>query len=192
MEIATVNCTSCGAPLKIPSDIEAFNCSYCGAGLVVKRGEGYVALKLAEQVSKSVQEVGVQTQSTIREGTQVTQVELKRLQLSQEVSSLQLQLSNVKAEIRMLQRQKADRNTKRQLKELNEEEISLINRIKTLQAALAESMPAKTSPTAQPVAAAPKAPTLAAEKLKAWDHFLLKKAVRTVKVVFEGADQLET
>ena len=141
MEIASVNCTSCGAPIKIPPEVDHFNCAFCGASLVVKRGEGYVSLKLAEQVSRSIQDVGQQTQSTIRDGTQVTQVELKRLQLGQQISSLQIQLSSVQSEIRSLQRQKADRKIKRQLKELDVEESSLINQIRDLQTAVNATYP---------------------------------------------------
>ena len=137
MDIATVNCSSCGAPIKVPSDLERFNCAYCGAALVVQRGEGYVALKLAEQVGKTIQEVGQQTQSTIREGAQVTQVELKRLQIGQEISALQIRLSSVQAEIRMLERQKADRKIKKQLKALRTEQDALANRIKNLQVGFA-------------------------------------------------------
>lgn len=151
MEVATVNCSSCGAPIRIPPELEYFNCAFCGASLVVQRGEGYIALKLVEQVSKSIQDVGEQTQSTIREGTQVTQVELKRLQLSQEISSLQIQLSSIQSEIRSLQRQKADRKIKRQLKELSGEEASLIDRIKGLQTVLAQSYPAQDSAQSESV-----------------------------------------
>jgi TM2 domain-containing membrane protein YozV len=136
MNVVKVSCASCGAPIAIPPDIDNLNCAYCGAALAVQRGEGYVTLKLAEQVSKTIQEVGVQTQSSIREGTQVTQIELKRLQLSQELSALQLQLSNIQAEIRSLERQKVDGKIKRQHRELRSHEASLISRINGLQAAL--------------------------------------------------------
>jgi Fe2+ transport system protein B len=138
MEVVTVNCASCGAPIKVPPELENFNCAFCGANLVVKRGEGYIILKLADQVSKSIQDSGAQTQSTIRESTQVTQSELKRLQLGQESSSLQIQLSSIQAEIRSLKRQKADHKIKRQLKELSQDEASLMSRINILQIALAD------------------------------------------------------
>ena len=136
MNIVKVSCASCGAPITIPPDIDNLNCSYCGAALAVQRGEGYIALKLAEKVSQTIQEVGGQTQSSIREGTQVTQIELKRLQLGQQLSTIQNQLSNIQAEIRALKRQKADGKINKQLKELRSHEMSLISRINGLQAAL--------------------------------------------------------
>jgi DNA-directed RNA polymerase subunit RPC12/RpoP len=143
LEIVTINCASCGAPIKVPPELDNFNCAFCGANLMVKRGDGYVALKLMEQVTKSIQDSGAQTQSTIRESTQVTQSELKRLQLGQEISSLQIQLASIQAEIRSLQRQKADRKIKGQLKGLSQAETSLWNRINKLQLALADSFPNK-------------------------------------------------
>ena len=136
MNIVSVSCTSCGAPISIPSDIDRLNCIYCGATLIVQRGEGYVALKLAEQVSKSITESGVQTQSTIRENTYVTQTELKRLQLGQEISSLQIQLSTLQSEIRTLQRQTTNEQISWQLKDLDNQQAHLINRINILQTAL--------------------------------------------------------
>lgn len=143
MEIVTINCASCGAPIKVPPELDSFNCAFCGANLMVKRGDGYVALKLTEQVTKSIQDSSAQTQSTIRESTLVTQSELKRLQLGQEISSLQIQLANIRAEIRSLQRQKGDRKIKEQLKGLSQHETSLWNRINSLQMTLAGSYPNK-------------------------------------------------
>jgi uncharacterized Zn finger protein (UPF0148 family) len=134
MTITTVSCSSCGAPIKIPEDVDFLNCVYCGAALKVQRGEGYVALKLAEQVSKSIQQVGDRTQATIREGTYATQSELKRLQITQEIASLQIQLSGIQAEIRSLERQKSNRKIKKQLRELRDQEKNLLASINRLQA----------------------------------------------------------
>jgi hypothetical protein len=134
MTITTVSCSSCGAPIKIPEDVDFLNCVYCGAALKVQRGDGYVALKLAEQVSKSIQQVGDRTQATIREGTYATQSELKRLQITQEIASLQIQLSGIQAEIRSLERQKSNRKIKKQLRELRDQEKNLLANINRLQA----------------------------------------------------------
>ena len=97
-----ISCASCGAPIGVPADVDHLTCVYCGASMVVQRGEGYVALKLAEEVGRAIEKTGLQTQASIRQGTEVTQVELRRLQLSQELSAVQLQLSNVQAEMRLL------------------------------------------------------------------------------------------
>lgn len=140
MEVKSVACKSCGAPLDVPQGADQVQCRYCGAVLAVERGEGYVALRTAEEVSKSVRAAGDRTQEAIRESTYATQAELKRLQLSQELSAAQMQLSNVQAEIRALERQKKNRKTKRQLEELRHQERALTQRIKGLQSAMASAL----------------------------------------------------
>ena len=136
MVVQNVACASCGGPINIPADVDFLNCTYCGASLQVDRGEGYVALKLGEQVSQTIEDVGERTRSSIHEGTQVTQSELIRLQISQEISGLQIQLSTLQSETRALERQKQNRKTKRQLKDLYKQERGLIQRIKILQTSL--------------------------------------------------------
>ena len=106
MEIMNMSCPSCQAPLKIPNDLDRLTCGYCGSELVVKRTTDFATLNLVEEVSQTIQEVGNETQSTIREGTSVTQAELRRLQISQEISALQLQLTSVQSEIRTLEHMK--------------------------------------------------------------------------------------
>ena len=153
MEVRTVACASCGAPLDIPSDIDSLTCTYCGAAQTVRRGEGYVALKMAEAVSRTIEETGAETQSAIREGTVATKAELKRLQLAQERSGLEMRLSSVQSEIRAVQRQGASREASIQLQELRARERTLIHRIKVLRDSLANGAEASTipSPEALPV-----------------------------------------
>ena len=146
MKVMQMSCPSCQAPLKIPTDIDRLSCAYCGSDLVVKHGEDFSSLKMAEQVSQTIQETGVETQNTIREGTTVTQSELKRLQLGQELSSLQMQLMNVQGEIRTLERSKRNRQAKRHLKELYRQEQYIKTRISTLNAALAPPIAAVDQP----------------------------------------------
>lgn len=141
MSVQRVACASCGAPIQLPPDIDRLNCAYCGAGLVVQRGEGFVALKMAEQVSQAIQDVGAQTQSAIRSGTETTQVELKRLQLSQQVAALQMQLTTVETEIRTLERSPQTGQVRRQLKDLAVQQRGLLQQIRTLQGALAPMAP---------------------------------------------------
>jgi predicted RNA-binding Zn-ribbon protein involved in translation (DUF1610 family) len=58
VQVQKVACAGCGATISIPDDIDRLNCSFCGSGLVIKRGEGYIASKLAEQVKADIREVG--------------------------------------------------------------------------------------------------------------------------------------
>jgi uncharacterized Zn finger protein (UPF0148 family) len=139
MELKSVACPSCGAPLDVPPNVNTLTCMYCGKRLTVDRGQSHLALKTVEEVSKKFEDVGDRTQQAIREGTYATQAELKRLQLSQDLSAAQMQLSSTQAEIRSLERQKQNRRTKEQLRELRQQEQSSIQRIKNLQAALAST-----------------------------------------------------
>ena len=164
MKVMQMTCPSCNGPLKIPDDVDKLTCSFCGSELVVQRGDGYSALKLAEAVSQTIEDVGKETQSTIREGTSVTQTELKRLQLGQELSSLQLQLSNIQSEIRALEMGKKNRKVRRHLKDLRQQETNLKRRIYSLQASMAPptqasgGTPAASRPSKKPKDKKPMSP----------------------------------
>ena len=56
MNIVKMSCPSCAASISIPSDADRLVCTQCGSGLVVQHGEGYATLKLAEVISKTIQE----------------------------------------------------------------------------------------------------------------------------------------
>jgi hypothetical protein len=141
MEIQKINCASCGAPLEIPNDVDLLQCQFCHAQLSVKRGEGYVTLKIAEKLSQAVEQSGNATQSVIRDSTQVTQSELKRLQIGQDLAMLQLQLTNLQSEIRSLERGKRDNVVIEQINDLYREEKNLKQRIQVLENALMPSSP---------------------------------------------------
>lgn len=125
MNIVSLSCTSCGAPLNVSPESEQLRCPYCNAVLIIERSEGQVAFKLGEQVSRSIEH-----------SSDTTQTELKRLQLIQEVSMLQMQLSTLEAEIRSLQRQAPNKQINQQLSDLRSQERSLIARIKSIQNSL--------------------------------------------------------
>ena len=136
MNTQRLACASCGAPIQVPENLKYLNCTYCGASLSVERGEGYSALRIAEEVTRTIEDVGKRTETTIREGTQVTREELQRLQLSQEYSAAQNQLLNIRAEIRALERQEKNRKVKEQVKELREQERIHYLRVQELYEAL--------------------------------------------------------
>lgn len=133
MNIEKVSCTACGGPLSISQDVENIKCEFCGSTFQIQRNEGEVSLKIAEEVSRSIQEVGTQTQTSIEEQAQQTRSELQRLQLQQELSSLQIQLSGIQSEIRELNRAKKNRKIKGQLKELQANEAQIIRNMRILQ-----------------------------------------------------------
>ena len=102
MEVKRLNCASCGAPISVPDDLDYINCASCGSFLAVQRGEGYVALKIAEKISQSIEDSGKETQAAIRQTAQDTQNELRRLQLQYDLSTAELKLSGIQAEIRSI------------------------------------------------------------------------------------------
>jgi ribosomal protein S27AE len=136
MNIQKMSCPNCGASISVTEDLNQLNCAHCGSTLSIQRGDGYAALKMAEKLGQTIQDSSAQTQGTIRDGTQVTQLELKRLQINQDITTAQLQLSNIQAEIRGLEREKPTGKIKQQLRELRLQEASIRSRIMSLQAAL--------------------------------------------------------
>lgn len=132
MKITKLSCTACGAPISIPADLDHITCTACGTGLVVERGEGYVALKLAEKIARSIEVSGIQTQDAIHENTSVTREELQRLQMSQEVSSLQMQLNGIQSEIRLLRRDVNNFRSISQLGGLERQEFQVMEQIHIL------------------------------------------------------------
>jgi hypothetical protein len=104
MKLIKLNCASCGAPISIPEDLDTLVCNSCGSTLKVDRGEGYIALKMVEKITQSIQETGEKTNTSIRENTSVTRVELKKVQISQLISTEELKISAFRQEIRELSR----------------------------------------------------------------------------------------
>jgi hypothetical protein len=152
MSVAQVRCASCGAPIQIPPDVDRFSCSFCGANLVAQRSEGHVTAQLAAQVCGAIQQAEAQTQSAIREDTYVTQAELKKLELGQELSADRIQLVSIQSEIRSLRRLKRDPQVNQQLRELGDQESALLSQIGVLENSLAPT-PSPT-PVARPAASA--------------------------------------
>lgn len=141
MNILKMNCTACGAPISIPEDVLQITCTSCGTSLLVERGEGYVALKVAEKLARAIESSSAQTQEVIRENTQVTRTELQRLQLSQELSAAEMQLNGIQSEIRMLERETRNSTAAKQLLTLRQNEYTTMERIRALKLQIDEPSP---------------------------------------------------
>jgi len=122
MKLIKLNCAACGAPISIPDNLEQLSCSNCGTHLMVEHGQGYYALKSAEQISDAINQSGRGTQDAIREGAQLTQKELKRLQLTQAYGNANTVLNATMAEQRTLARGQMTPATVKQLHVLNFQE----------------------------------------------------------------------
>ena len=116
MKIVKLNCSSCGAPISVPDDLDHINCSACGTFLMIDRGEGYLALRAIEKISTTIEDSSRKTQDAIRENTMVTRSELERMQTHQEMVAEQTKLANLQTEIRAVQRQPKSNNQEKQIK----------------------------------------------------------------------------
>jgi uncharacterized membrane protein YhaH (DUF805 family) len=91
-----------------------------------------VALAVSEKLAASIEKTGSQTHEAIKEGSYVTQTELRRLQIAQDLSMVQMRLSNVQSEIRSIERMPMSSLTRNQLRELRTQEVDLKRQIQTL------------------------------------------------------------
>jgi hypothetical protein len=133
MKIIKLNCAACGAPISIPENVNQLNCANCGTHLYLEHGEGYYALKAADQISSAIHESGRGTQDAIREGAQVTTKELKRLQLTQSLGNASNALNATMAEQRALTRGQMTPQAIRQLHALNFQEWGQYEEVRHLQ-----------------------------------------------------------
>ncbi|MGN6700751.1 MAG: hypothetical protein ACTHMR_21545 [Thermomicrobiales bacterium] len=112
MPLQSLTCASCGATISVPDDLDRITCAHCGTALTVERGAGYIASRLAEAVH----------------------TDLERVQLRQEATALELQLSNIETEGRALRRQRpATVLQQQQLAQLERRYDGLVTRLTAIQ-----------------------------------------------------------
>jgi TM2 domain-containing membrane protein YozV/uncharacterized Zn finger protein (UPF0148 family) len=119
MDITKIACPSCGAFLS--SARGKVVCEYCGSQVVIE----------------SKQSAEKETQEVVVTESEATQVELRKLQLTQELSMLHMQLSNLKSEKRSIDL--FPKKTKQhyvQLAQIEAEEKSIVSRINHIQSVL--------------------------------------------------------
>jgi TM2 domain-containing membrane protein YozV len=137
MDLKQMICPSCTGAIQVPTDMDRITCAYCGSELIVEYSEGDMNLSLVQKIKETLQDLGQETQGAIRESAGVTQTELQRVQIGQQIGTLQIQVSNIRAEIRTLEREKQlSRAAKNQLKELRKEEQECLLQIRNLQSFL--------------------------------------------------------
>lgn len=135
MAVRSLLCPSCAAPIQFEQTADRLSCPYCRTPLAVDRS-GSAATLLADRIAGSIQDNSRQTRSAIDSGTAVTQAELRRLQLAQDLSTAQIRLGHVQSEIRAIQRLPVNRVTREQLGELRQQEVRIGQRIRSLDAAI--------------------------------------------------------
>lgn len=161
MSVTYEACPSCSAPVDIPAGVTRIKCPYCSSPLAIQHNGNDVSLTLANTLKSSIEKSGTQTQEAIREGSYVTQTELRRLQLSQDLSAVLMRLSNVQSEIRAIERLPASPVTRKQLAELRAAEADLKRQAQSLSTTLNPPQA-----TAAPAASSRNAASTSAGKFK--------------------------
>lgn len=90
MQVTGIDCPFCGAPVTLKAGHSKGTCDYCSKEFLIE--------------SKMAQDFGEKVSNTLQENESKTQLEIRRLQASQEMSMLQMQLSNLRTEKRRLER----------------------------------------------------------------------------------------
>lgn len=120
MKVSGIDCPSCGAPILLNAGTSFGACEYCGKKVVIE--------------SKMLEDVEEKISSKLRAVESKTQSDIQSLQRTQELSTLQMQLSSLRAEKRNLERN-PNQQAKAQLAQIQEEEKEILNRISRLQGA---------------------------------------------------------
>jgi uncharacterized Zn finger protein (UPF0148 family) len=127
MEVIRVACPSCGGTLWIPNDVDQVTCADCQTLLaVVQRAEGYAALKI-------IRDSAEETRTAIERGSQATRDELRRRELSRDLSKARTSLASLQAEIRALEWDRPKGKAKRQLKALRKDERKLAQMVRYIE-----------------------------------------------------------
>lgn len=128
------SCPSCGAPVVFEQSKPQVQCAYCRSALVPLQRGNEITLEALDKVNQTLERTSIATQSAIADAQRVTQWELQRVRLSQELSAAQTQLSQVQSEQRMLARvPRKDGTVHRQMQELRASEVRLLNRIAAIE-----------------------------------------------------------
>lgn len=137
MAITQLACPACSAPLTVPDKMEQLVCTFCGSALQVQADGDQTVLRRIDKVVDS-----------IRESSDATHAELRRMQLAQELSAARMQLGQIEGEIRAISRASQTNVSRRQLNELQKQAGPLRARIAELEYELnPEAAPAVTVPS---------------------------------------------
>ena len=135
MPLESLQCPSCSAPvIFLPQSMQT-KCSYCGAMLRKQPSSSEVALLTTEKMASAISTSTAQTQTAIQANTAAAQAEsaatrneLRRMQLSNELTSVDLQLTTVQSDIRAAMRMPRNRVISQQLRQLQGQEAALLRR----------------------------------------------------------------
>lgn len=160
MKIEAIHCPACFAAATILPGADRMTCEYCGTTSFIEQSQGQVTLKLAHELAglqQTLQDSDVQTARSVRSTAEETQKELQSLRLGQELSTVDMRLASVQAELRTLQRntdKKQSKAIKSQVSTLERELGALSAQRARLQNAIAALGPVAFDAPSKAVAAA--------------------------------------
>ncbi|HEY2911454.1 MAG TPA: hypothetical protein VGI99_14480 [Gemmataceae bacterium] len=74
MELSSLNCHGCGAPLEVAADARFATCSHCGARLTVKRSERAAYTELLEGIDRKTDAMAEQLSAIKRQNEQLSDI----------------------------------------------------------------------------------------------------------------------
>jgi DNA-directed RNA polymerase subunit RPC12/RpoP len=67
MQIESLNCNHCGAPLEVPETAKFIKCNHCGSQLVVRRSESATFTETIEQLAETTENLSAQVSKLTRQ-----------------------------------------------------------------------------------------------------------------------------
>ncbi len=125
MDVRQLHCPNCGSPLDIVDGMESVTCAYCSTQLAVHRTENSFMLEIGDTISEAIADSGDRTQDAIQQSAYVTRDELRRMQATQQYSNLRLILTNIRSEIRELERNDFSLKRNADIRQLRTQEAGL-------------------------------------------------------------------
>ena len=136
MEYRRLDCPSCSAPLTVRENLDYITCSFCGTPLAVELSGSDLTLNFAKDIEDGVKNIGEKMEASLRDSSNTTQLELKRLQAQQQLSSLENRIVRLNDEIRHLESRKANRKQRKQLASLKSDRDLIKQRIESIEVEL--------------------------------------------------------
>lgn len=127
--VQILTCPSCAAPVTMPSATVVIHCPYCRSPLNIQVTDGQAILSVAHRVANAVQASVQKTSAAVETGTAITKAELRRVQLTQELTIARLRLDNTRSEMRTLHFQRSGLQSWLQMRELRRQEQEILAQI---------------------------------------------------------------
>jgi DNA-directed RNA polymerase subunit RPC12/RpoP len=68
MQVESLNCNHCGAPLEVPQTAKFIKCNHCGSQLVVRRSQSATVTETVEQLAETTEQLAAQVSKLTQQG----------------------------------------------------------------------------------------------------------------------------